>query len=129
MRMLLRSLLAIALLTGAGCNNAPLKVTTIQLGKTLNSDNSVGNHATTFKPSDTIYAAVLTDAAGSGTIALKWYFNGAKVSEMEEKVSYHGEAATEFRFHNTNGFPPGSYRVEAFLDGMPVGERPFRIER
>jgi len=121
-------MLAAALTAAAGCNNQPLKVSAVQLGKSLNSDNSVGNHATTFKPSDTVYAAVLTNASGSGTIETKWYFRNAKVSEMKKDVSYHGEAATEFRFHSTDGFPPGAYRVEFFLDGQPVGERTFKIE-
>jgi len=120
--------LAVALAVAAGCNNAPLKVSAIQLGKSLNSDNSVGNHATTFKPNDTVYAAVLTNESGSGTIETKWYYGSTRVSEMKKDVSYHGEAATEFRFHNTAGFPPGAYRVEFFLDGQPVGERTFKIE-
>jgi hypothetical protein len=112
----------------SACNTDPLKVTTIQLGKTLNSDNSVGTHATTFKPSDTVYASVLTSASGSGTIETRWYYGSSKVSEMKRDVSYHGEAATEFRFHNSAGLPPGPYRVEAFLDGKSVGERTFRVE-
>jgi len=44
----------------AGCGVGTLKVTNIQTGRTLNSDNSVGTQATTFKPTDTIYVAVLT---------------------------------------------------------------------
>jgi hypothetical protein len=128
MRVLAAALLVVALASMAACNNDPLKITTIQLGKSLNSDNSVGTHTTTFKPSDTVYASVLTGASGSGTIEAKWYYGSTKVSEMKREVSYHGEAATEFRFHNTAGFPPGSYRVEIFLDGKSAGDRTFRIE-
>lgn len=128
MRSLIVLLLAVGLTTVAACNNQPLKVTTIQLGRSLNSDNSVGNHATTFKPMDTIYASVLTGASGSGTIETKWYYGSTRVSEMKKEVSYRGEAATEFRFRNSAGFPPGPYRVEVFLDGQPVGERTFRVE-
>ena len=128
MRFLAGWFVALALVATAACNNAPLKVTTIQLGKTLNSDNSVGNHATTFKPRDTVYASLLTDASGKGTLETKWYYGSSKVAEMKKDVSYHGEAATEFRFHNSAGFPPGPYRVEAFLDGQLVGERTFRVE-
>ena len=120
--------LAVTLTLAAGCNNAPLKMSAIQLGKSLNSDNSVGNHATTFKPSDTVYAAVLTNESGAGAIEAKWYYGSTRVSEMKKEVSYHGEAATEFRFHNTAGLPPGAYRVEFYIDGQPVGERTFKIE-
>jgi len=121
-------LIALVVVVTAACNTGPLKVTTIQLGKTLNSDNSVGTHATTFKPGDTVFASVLTPGSGSGTIETKWYYGSSKVSEMKKDVSYHGEAATEFRFRNSAGLPPGPYKVEVFLDGQPVGERTFKVE-
>jgi hypothetical protein len=117
-----------AALTGVGCNNDPLKVTTIQLGRTLNPDNSVGTFTTSFKPRDTVYLSVLTGASGRGTIGTTWYYGSTQVSEMKKDVSYHGSAATEFRFHNTAGLPVGGYRVEVFLDGKSQGERTFKIE-
>jgi hypothetical protein len=128
MKIMASVAVALAAVVIVACNNGPLTVTTVQLGKTLNSDNSVGTHATTFKPSDTVFASVLTPGSGSGTIETKWYYNSTKVSEMKKEVSYHGEAATEFRFHNSAGFPPGPYKVEVFLDGRPVGERTFKVE-
>jgi hypothetical protein len=128
MRVTTSLLVACLAVVAAACNNGPLKVTTVQLGKTLNSDNSVGTHTTTFKRSDTVYVSVLTPRSGSGTIDTKWYYGSSKVSEMKKDVSYHGEAATEFRFHNSAGLPPGPYKVEVFLDGQPVGERTFKVE-
>lgn len=128
MRLMASAVVALVVIVTAACNNGPLTVTTVQLGKTLNSDNSVGTHSTTFKPRDTVFASVLTPASGSGTIETKWYYGSSKVSEMKKEVSYHGEAATEFRFHNSAGLPPGPYRVEVFLDGQPVGERTFKVE-
>jgi hypothetical protein len=121
------TVIALAALVGA-CNNDPLKVSTIQLGKTLNPDNSVGTFTTTFAPRDTVYLSVLTGASVRGTIATTWYYGSTKVNEMKRDVSYHGSAATEFRFHTTAGLPPGAYRVEVFLDGKPEGERSFKIE-
>ena len=54
-----------------GCGpSGPLRVTTIQTGKSLNSDKSVGNHTTRFKPDDTMFASVLTDGPGAGTIGV-----------------------------------------------------------
>jgi len=127
-RTLTIAVVVMAALAGAACNNDPLKVTTIQLGKTLNPDNSVGTFTTAFTPRDTVYVSVLTGASGRGTIGTTWYYGSTKVNEMKKDVSYHGGAATEFRFHNTAGLPPGSYRVEVFLDGKTQGERTFRIE-
>jgi hypothetical protein len=129
MRYLSRLLVVVvALAAVSACNNQPLKVTTIQVGKTLNSDNSVGTHTTTFAPTDTVYASVITGDTGSGTISAKWYYGSTMVNEMKKDVSYHGQAATEFRFHNSNGLPRGPYKVELFLDGQPVGDRTFKVE-
>lgn len=128
MRSIAITVLACALLAVSACNNDPLQVTAIQLGKSLNPDNSVGTFTTSFKPRDTVYLSVLTGASGAGTLASTWYYGSNKVSEMKKDVSYRGSAATEFRFHNTAGLPPGAYRVEVFLDGKSAGERAFKIE-
>ncbi len=129
MRSLLVVLLAGIAAAASGCSNEPLHVTTIQLGRSLNSDKSVGTHVTQFKPDDTIYVAVLTNATGAGTITARWSYGGRSVGEETKKVSYKGEAATEFHLQNSGGFPPGDYKVEVLLDGQSVGIRDFRVAR
>lgn len=118
---------AVALM--AGCSSDPLTVDTIQLGRTLNPDNSVGEHATTFNPSDTIYVSVLTPAAGAGTISVRWTYQGSLIAEPSKEVSFNGPGATAFPLVNSGGFPSGSYSVEVFLDGVSVGTRNFNIAR
>jgi hypothetical protein len=105
-----------------------LTARTIQVGKSLNSDNSVGVLATTFKPNDTIYAAVLTDGSGRGTVGAKFSYGGRVISEPEKRVSYKGSAATEFHIEYSGGFPPGDYDIELFLNGQSVGTRRVRVE-
>ena len=112
----------------AGCGVGTLKVTTIQTGRSLNSDNSVGALTTTFKPSDTIYVAVLTDGSGSTTIGAKFSHLGRVVAEPEKKVSYRGAAATEFHLDYAGGVPPGEYDIEVFFNGQPAGMRKVRVE-
>jgi hypothetical protein len=128
MRSIAIAVLACAVLAVSACNNDPLQVTAIQLGKSLNPDNSVGTFTTSFQPRDTVYLSVLTGASGAGSLATTWYYGSNKVSEMKKDVSYRGSAATEFRFHNTAGLPVGGYRVEVFLDGKSAGERAFKVE-
>jgi hypothetical protein len=73
-------------LVAAGCRpSGPLRVTTIQTGKSLNSDKSVGNHTTQFKPDDTMFASVLTDGPGSGTIGVRWKYSGRLVSRGDSR--------------------------------------------
>jgi hypothetical protein len=107
----------------------PLRVTTIQTGRSLNSDKSVGNHTTRFKPDDTIFASVLTDGPGSGTIGVRWRFAGRLVSEETRSVSYRDHAATEFHIQNSSGFPEGDYSVEILVDGESFATRTLRVEK
>jgi len=115
--------------SGACRSNAPLKVSTIQVGRALSSDNQVGSHTTVFKPDDTMYVSVLTSDTGSGKIAVRWMFGDRLISEPSKEVSYKGAAATEFHIQNSGGFPEGKYSVEAFLDGASVGKRTFVVEK
>jgi hypothetical protein len=113
----------------AGCSpGVPLQVKTLQLGKSLNPDNSVGTHTTRFKPDDTIYVSLLSDAPGEGTVTVKWMFGGQVVSEAKRDVSYMRPAATEFHLQNSGGFPAGEYRVDILVNGQPAGSREFRVE-
>ena len=112
----------------ASCGVGTLKVTNIQTGRSLNSDNSVATLATTFKPSDTIYVAVLTDGTGSATIGAKFSHLGRVVSEPEKKVSLKGAAATEFHLDYAGGIPAGEYDVEVFFEGQSAGMRKVRVE-
>jgi hypothetical protein len=122
----LAALLALTLcLAGCGGN---VTVTNIQTGRSLNSDNSVGALATTFKPTDTIYVAVLTDGIGSATIGAKFTYLGRVISEPEKKVRYKGAAATEFHIDYSGGFPAGEYDIAVTFNGQPAGMRKVRVE-
>jgi len=117
-------------IAAAACRpSGPLRVTTIQTGRSLNSDNSVGNHTTRFKPDDTMFASVLTDGPGSGSIGARWRFAGRVVSEETRDVSYRDHAATAFHIQNSSGFPEGEYSVEILVDGKSFATRSLRVEK
>lgn len=126
--MLIAPAAVVVVFCAAGCGPAgALKVSTLQLGRSINSDDSVGNHATRFKPGETIYVAALTEGPGSSTITARWSFNGRTISEESKEVSYREPAATEFHIQYAGGFPPGSYRVEVLVDGMTAAARDFVV--
>ena len=83
---------------------------------------------TLFKPSETVYVAVQTDAAGKGAISVKWKFGTQVIDEPSKQVDYDGPASTEFHLQNSGGFPPGDYSVDVFIDGVQVGTRAFKVE-
>jgi hypothetical protein len=118
----------LVLLCLAGCES-DLRVTSMQLGRSVNADNTVATHTTTFTPTDTVYVSVLTAGGGSGTLGVRWTYEGRVMGERKKQVSYRGAAATEFHLQSAGGFPPGAYAVEAFLNGQSAGTREFRVER
>jgi hypothetical protein len=111
-----------------GCSPG-LRVTEIQLGRSLNSDATVGDTTASFGPGDTVYLSVATDGFGSGTIGVRWTYAGRLVDEPKKQVSYRGAAVTEFHLQSADGFPPGQYAAEVFLNGTSVGSRAFRVAR
>lgn len=128
-RALVRLAVGVALAASVtACGVGTLKVTNIQTGRSLNSDNSVGTLGTTFKPSDTIYVAVLTDGTGRATIGAKFSHLGRVVSEPQKKVSYRGAAATEFHLDYAGGLPTGEYDIEVFFEGQSAGMRKVKVE-
>lgn len=123
------TLFVFALLLAACGPSGPLKATSVQLGRTINSDDSVGTHTTRFKRDETIYAAVLTEGPGAGAITARWKFGARTMSEETKQVSYRESGATEFHISAAGGLPPGEYRVEIEVDGAAAGARDFRVER
>jgi hypothetical protein len=116
-------------LGAAACGpSEPLNVVAIQTGKSLNTDHSVGNHATSFRPKDTMYVSVLSNGRGAGTITVKWSFAGRVVHEVTKKVSYNDQAATDFRFQAADDFPIGDYTIEVSVDGKTLETRRVKVE-
>ena len=130
MRAAILPVVLLAAMLAVGCSsNEPLKVSTVQVGRSLNSDDSVGNITTRFKPDDTMYVSILTGAAGSGTLTARWTRDGRVINETSKDVSYRDAAATEFHINFPGGFPPGTYRVEVLLDGQQVATRDLTVEK
>jgi hypothetical protein len=117
-----------ACLAGCGSGEA-LQVTSIQLGRSVNADNTVSSFTTRFVPGETVYLSVGTSGAGSGTIGVRWLYEGRVIDEPKKQVSYRIAAATEFHLQSVPAFPPGGYVAEIFLNGQSVGSRAFRVEQ
>lgn len=112
----------------ASACTGPLELSDIQLGRSVNADNSVGTPTTFFKPNDTVYVAIHTTARGKGTIGVRWRYRDRVIDEPTKQVSTDGTDATEFHLQNSGGFPLGDYSVDVFIDGKPVGTRTFKVE-
>jgi len=116
-----------AWLTGCG-SGQPLRVTTIQLGRSVNPDNTVASFTTVFTPMETVYLSVVTTGVGSGTLSVRWTYGGKVIGEPQKQVASRTDAVTEFRLQSPGGFPPGDYIAEVLLNGHSAGTRTFRVE-
>jgi hypothetical protein len=112
----------------AACGSRPLQITAIQLGRSLNPDQSVADFTTVFSPHDTVHLSVLTSGGGTGTIRVRWTYRDRVIGESEKRVANRDFAATEFPLRSGGEFPPGDYKAEVFVDGQSVGTRTFKVQ-
>jgi hypothetical protein len=106
----------------------PLNIVTVQTGKSLNTDHSVGIHTGSFRPKDTMYVSVLTAGRGAGTVTVKWSLGGRVLKQVTKNLSYNAQAATDFRFQAADEFPLGDYTIEVVVDGKTVETRRVKVE-
>ena len=78
----------LAIVFAVGLLSGPLELANIQVGRSLNQDRSIASITTLFKPSETVYVAVQTKAAGKGTISVKWKFGTQVIDEPSKQVDY-----------------------------------------
>jgi hypothetical protein len=107
-----------------------VRVTDIDLGRSLAADKGIADKTTDFRPSDTIYVSVETDGTASqATLATRWTFqDGQVVKESSENISPTGKARTEFHIAKPEGFPAGKYSVAVSLNGTPAGTKDFEVK-
>jgi hypothetical protein len=112
--------------------NAPLSVASIDLGKSLNPDKTIGERTTAFAPADTIYVSVATTGASSGsTLAARFTYgsDGQVVKEESRQIAPGGAATTEFHIAKPDGWPVGQYQVAISLNGTPAGSKSFEVSK
>src|SRR5687768_10647013 len=78
--------------TPAPAPTPAVTIANIELGNAVGADNRVTTPGETFKPTDTIYAAVSTNgAAASSTITARWTFqDGQVVNESSQTIAPTG---------------------------------------
>jgi hypothetical protein len=105
-------------------------ITELSLGTSVGADKKVQTPADTFKPKDTIFAAVSTDgSAASSVIAVKWTFGeGQTVKEDSKTIAPTGPATTEFSIQKPSGWPKGTYKIETTVDGKPGPSKTFTVK-
>lgn len=143
-RLLRTSILALTLaaVLSAACTENPgatgttgtgvgVRVSQIDMGRSLNADKTINDNTDSFKPNDAIYASIVTEgSAATATLKARWtYQDGQVVNESTQTITPTGNARTEFHISKPDGWPTGKYKLEAFLNGSSSATKDFEVAR
>jgi hypothetical protein len=117
--------------TGTSGTSVGVRVSQIDMGRSLTADKTINDKTDSFKPNDTIYASILTEgAAPTATLKARWtYQDGQAVDESTQTIAPTGDARTEFHISKPNGWPTGKYKLEVLLNGSSAGTKDFEVQR
>jgi hypothetical protein len=117
--------------TGTTGTGVDVRVSQIDMGRSLNADKTINDTSDSFKPNDTIYASIRTGGtAATSTLKARWtYQDGQVVNVSTQTIAPTGDARTEFHISKPDGWPTGKYKLEVFLNGSSAATRDFEVER
>ena len=117
--------------TGTSGTGVGVRVSRVDMGRSLNADKTINDNTESFKPNDTIYASIVTEGtAATATLRARWtYQDGQVVNESTQTIAPTGDTRTEFHISKPEGWPAGKYKLEVFLNGPSAATRDFEVER
>jgi hypothetical protein len=117
--------------TGTTGSTAGVRVSRIDMGRSLTADKMINDKTDSFQPNDTIYASVLTEgAAATARLKARWtYQDGQAVTESTQTIAPTGDARTEFHISKPDGWPAGKYKLEVFLNDSSAATKDFEVQR
>ena len=136
------SLLTAATLAATACGpkqargGTAVKVSQIELGRSLKPDLKIEDKTSTFRPTDVIYASIETKGNSAATLQTRWTFGDDKdhqqvVNESTRTISPNGDepVRTEFHISKPDGFPEGKYHLVVTINGAEGGTKDFEVKR
>ena len=107
----------------------PIKVEQLALGKLVGKDKAPFEN---IQPSDKLYAQLDTQGVGQVMVRVKWSrIADGKLQVINEGgrvVVGNGPDSHVFEIHNAEGWKPGEYQVEVFVDDTPLATRRFGVQ-
>jgi hypothetical protein len=133
------TLLAAALLAAAACGpkkaaargESAVKVTDVDMGRSLTADTKIDDKTVTFRPADVVYAVVETKGTGTATLDTRWTYQDNQVVDQSSKtIALNGDepVRTEFHVSKPDGWPAGKYHFVVMINGQNAGEKDFEVK-
>ena len=115
--------------TGTTGTGVGVRVSQIDMGRSLNADKTINDKTDSFKPNDAIYASIITEgSAATATLKARWtYQDGQVVNESTQTITPTGNARTEFHISKPDGWPTGKYKLEVSLNGSSSATKDFEV--
>ena len=116
-----------------GTPEAAVKITEVELGRSVNSASRVDQPTDEFSPSDTIYASVKTEnTPAETTIRARWVYTEAgeeqTVAEDTHTTAVEGTGYTHFFIASPNPWPAGSYELRIQIGGASQETARFSVK-
>ena len=113
-----------------GTTGTGVRVSQIDMGRSLNADKTISDTSNSFKANDTIYASIATvGTAPTAALKARWtYQDGQVVNESTQTIAPTGDARTEFHISKPDGWPTGKYKLEVFLNGSSAATKDFEVQ-
>ena len=121
---------AAAAATGTTPASDEIDIEDLKLGRSLRPDSTVADATDDFKPADTIYAVIETDANESGKqITARWTMGDSDqvISEETRTVATGDKARTVFK-GKAGGWAPGKYHLRLMYNGKETKSAEFEVK-
>ena len=127
---------AFMVLAALSCATTPpaarhrVRVTHVEIGRTLDLNDRVSERAHAFRPpDDAIYLSVsLVGPTPAASLRTRWVGPAGVMSDETRSIrlSAHEEMTLPYRVVPA-GWPSGNYRVEVYLNDLEAGEKRFHL--
>ena len=113
---------------------ATVAVSSVDLGTAVGADMKITASSASFRPKDTIIAAVSTatsdpTASATGKLGATWTYQDGQVVNTESRdLNFVGGGVTDFQIAKPDGWPAGKYKVAISLNGSVVQSKDFEVK-
>jgi hypothetical protein len=106
-----------------------LRLASLELGRSVNSDNTMHDATVIFIPTDVVWVSVVINGmAAHATLKARWLSaTGQLISESTQELTPAGQTTAALRVSGPGAWKPGKYQVEVLIDGQRLGTKEFEV--